>query len=140
MVWDGNCGFCYFWIVRWNMLTEDRIQYQPYSNVADQFPDIDVKAFQQAVRFIETDGKIYSGAAAAFQSFQYGTRWKWLQPLYEKHPWFRKICDGMYDWIAKHRPFMHRLTTLMFGKNPESLRHYWVIYLIGLAVLVYIFS
>ncbi|MGI8893042.1 MAG: thiol-disulfide oxidoreductase DCC family protein, partial [Bacteroidia bacterium] len=68
MVWDGECGFCHYWIIRWKMITGDKIEYNTFQNVAGNFPDIPVDRFREAVRLIETDGSISSGPKAAFRS------------------------------------------------------------------------
>lgn len=136
MVWDGQCGFCAFWITRWKKMTHGEIDYRPYAEVASDFPDIELKAFQQAVRLIEPSGRVFSGAEAAFRSFQYGTSWGWLWPLYAEKAWFRTICNALYDWIAKHRSFMQKLTVALFGNNPEKLKRYWLLYLLILLVII----
>src|SRR6056297_2432479 len=136
MVWDTHCKFCFYWIVRWNKMTGDSIEYRPYTEVSQAYPDIEVKAFQRAVRLIETDGTIYSGAGAAYRSFTYGTRWVWLWEFYRGQRWFRNLSDAVYDWIAKNRPFMLKVTHLFFGKNPERSRPYWLVYIVLIGVVV----
>lgn len=143
MVWDGHCGFCAFWITRWKRMTRGAIDYRTYAEVADDFPDIDVKAFQQAVRLLEPNGRVFSGAEAAFRSFQYGTSWGWLWPLYVENKWLRIPSNAVYDWIAKHRPLMQKITVALLGNNPEKLKHYWVLYILaiaGVAVLVIVMA
>lgn len=121
-------------------MTHDKINYQPYEKVAHDFPDIEIKAFQQAVRLIEPDGRVFSGAEAALRTFQYGTRWNRVYPLYVNKKWFRAVCNSAYDWIAKHRQFMHKLSVALFGSNPENLRHYWILYLLGLVALIVVLA
>lgn len=136
MVWDGHCGFCAYWITRWDKMTRGLINYRPYSDVAEDFPDIDPKAFQQAVRLIEPDGRVFSGAEAALRSFTYARSWGWLYPLYVEKKWFRKPANALYDWVAKHRPLMQKLTIALFGKNPEKLKHFWAIYMLAVVGIV----
>ncbi|HKL40077.1 MAG TPA: DCC1-like thiol-disulfide oxidoreductase family protein [Cryomorphaceae bacterium] len=138
MVWDGNCAFCHYWIVRWNKMSGDSIDYRPYNEVADKYPDIEVENFQRAVRFIEPDGRIYSGAAAAYRSFTYGTSWRWLWKIYRDQKWFRKLSNWAYDIVAKNRPFLFKVTRLLFGSNPEKIRPYWLIYLSLILVFILI--
>lgn len=117
-------------------MTCGEIDYRPYAEVASDFPDIDLKAFQQAVRLIEPSGRVFSGAEAAFRSFQYGTSWGWLWPLYVENKWFRIPSNATYDWIAKHRLFMQNLTVALLGSNPEKLKRYWLLYLLTLLVII----
>lgn len=57
-------------------------------------------------------------------------------PLYNKVGIFRWASDWFYNWISKHRPFMYKLTTAMFGKNPAKPKPYWLFYLAGLAAVI----
>jgi predicted DCC family thiol-disulfide oxidoreductase YuxK len=128
MVWDGECGFCKYWITHWNSKTDDRLDYFTFQEVASQYPDIPLQEFRKASRLIETDGRIYSGPDSAFRSFSYFNpktlvwhRW------YNSYKWFTFICDHGYNFIATHRPFMFNLTILFFGKDPKSVKPYWAI-------------
>lgn len=136
MVWDGDCSFCKYWILRWKKITGSAVDYHPYHDVAKRYPDIDVKTFRRAVRFIETDGQVFSGAAAAYRSFTYGTSWNRLWSLYRNQKWFRKLSDWSYDRIAKNRPIMFKITILLFGRNPEKPRPYWLIFPVLLSVVM----
>ena len=69
MVWDGECGFCKYWVTRWKMYTGDRITYKTYQEVASQFKDIPLKEFKKASRLIEPNGSVYSGPDSAYRSF-----------------------------------------------------------------------
>ncbi len=117
MVFDGNCGFCRYWIIKWKRLTQERITYSPYQEVADQYPDIPLDHFKKAVQLILPSGEVLSGAAAAYYTQRTGF-WKFLYHGYLHHTLFRKISDAVYRWIADHRSFMFRLSKLFFGQKP----------------------
>ena len=38
LVFDGDCGFCRWWIARWRQTTGDQVEYRPWAEVADRFP------------------------------------------------------------------------------------------------------
>ena len=38
MAFDGDCGFCRFWIERWRGATGSKVDYEPYQKVASQYP------------------------------------------------------------------------------------------------------
>ena len=40
MLWDGECGFCYHWILRWQKATGDTVEYYPYQEVLSEFPQV----------------------------------------------------------------------------------------------------
>ncbi len=121
MVWDGECGFCKYWITNWKSKTEDRIDFKTFQEVADRFEDIHLKEFKKASRLIEPNGSVFSGPDSAFRSFTYfekqNSRWhRW----YSNYKWFASLSDTIYNFIAKHRGFAFTLTKIFFGKNPQS--------------------
>lgn len=131
LIWDGECGFCKFWVIRLKTFTEDKITYRTYQEKADQFLDIPLKEFKKASRFIEVDGAVYSGPDSLYRGLLHSDRhtlpWhRW----YGSQPWFTKISDHGYDLIAKNRPLMFTLTKALFGKRPEKFRPYWLIYVV----------
>jgi len=63
MVYDGDCGFCQRWILRWQKITGDKIQYVPYQFFAiddkeklRDFPKISIDDCRKAVQFALPDG------------------------------------------------------------------------------------
>lgn len=129
LVWDGTCGFCKFWKTRWELKTGNTIDYVPYQNVADDFPDIPIKEFKKASRLIESDGRIYSGPDSAYRSLFHSGKQHW-HSWYRHNRLFRKLSDIGYNHIAKHRSFYYKLTIFCLGKNSKNLTHYWILYLI----------
>ncbi|MGB0979743.1 MAG: thiol-disulfide oxidoreductase DCC family protein [Croceimicrobium sp.] len=135
MVWDGDCSFCRYWIDYWKKMSGSSIQFEPYQEVAKDFPDIEEQNFKEAVRFIATDGLVYSGPDAAYRSLYHLEKFKWLHRSYANNAIFRNISDHLYQWIANNRNFCFRITKFLFGSDPESLKPFWFIYLF---VLLYI--
>lgn len=140
MIWDGDCGFCKYWIIQWEGMTKDKIEYIPYQQVQEDFPDINVKHFKEAVRLIEPNGKIYNGPEAAYRAYQYAGKYKFLPLLYRKNTWFKNLSDYGYDWIATNRGFMMKLTKRAFGTDPNDPKPYWLVYLLVFIVLYSFFK
>ncbi len=138
MVWDGKCGFCKYWVTRWKKITKDQIDYKPFQEVAHKFEDIDLIHFKQASRLIEKDGTVYSGPRSAYRTLTFGSKWAFLDRWYENKKWFANFSDRLYNWVAKNRSFMFKVTRFMFGSDPDQVRPFWVIYL-GL-VLFFVYS
>jgi len=138
LVWDGECGFCKYWVTRWKSLTDNKVDYKTYQEVASQFQDIPLKEFKKASRLIETDGHIYSGPDSAYRSYTYTTKNLPWHTWYSKHPIFTKLSDHGYNFTAKHRSFFFSLTKLFFGKNPERLQPYWLCYALILLAVFYV--
>ena len=78
LIYDGDCGFCKYWLRYWNRLTGDRVAYAPYQEVAAQYPEIPVAEFKRAVKYIAADGKVASGAEAALLTLSLGGKGFWL--------------------------------------------------------------
>jgi predicted DCC family thiol-disulfide oxidoreductase YuxK len=123
LIFDGDCGFCRAWIARWQVYTGDRVDYAPYQEVKDEFPAIPVEEFQKAVKLVEPDGAISSGAKAVLRSLSYAPSKKWLFWLYRSIPGFAPISEAVYRFVASHRPFAFQITRLLWGRNAEPSRY-----------------
>lgn len=139
MIWDGNCGFCRYWITRWQKITKHTIEFASYQEAAERFPDVDVVHFKQASRFIDIDGKIYSGPQSAYKSLAYSKRWQWMDRWYQKGGAFSKLSDHFYQLIANNRNFFFKLTKALFGSNPEEPRPFWMVYVGVILYFIYMF-
>lgn len=139
LIWDGNCGFCKYWVTRWKRMTGDSLNYRTFQEASQDFPDIPLKEFKKASRIIEFDGSVYSGPDSAYRSYDYGDKSYPWHSWYSTYPVFTWLSDHGYNWIAKHRSFMFKVTHAFFGKNPLSLKPYWLLYLILIVAAVYLF-
>lgn len=125
MIFDGDCGFCRFWIERWRSWAGDQIEYVPYQHgsVVVRFPEIPVAQFETAVQFVERNGRVRRGADAVFQSLA-GVWWlAWLSGLYASLSWFARFSEFAYRLVAGRRMFFSRINRLLFGRNPEPPRY-----------------
>jgi len=118
LVFDGDCGFCRYWLVKWKKLSVDHYNYQPFQAVAEQFKDIPLIDFKRAVHLIFPDGRVLKGAAVAFfPYFQFGSV-KFLYRWYRDHKVFRSLSDKAYRIVARNRPLFFKLSKAFFGKDP----------------------
>lgn len=139
LIWDGECGFCRYWVTHWSLKTQGSINYKTYQEVADHFPDIPLKEFKKASRLIEPEGTVYSGPDSAFRVFTYYKKPKrFWHNLYTRNNWFTAISDRVYNFIAKHRKLMFRLTVFFFGKNPQAIKPYWLVAILIVLVLLFL--
>lgn len=143
-IWDGNCGFCKYWITVWKGKTEG-LTYRTFQEVAGEFPDIPLKEFKKASRLIEPDGSVFGGPDSAFRTFYYFRKAnKNWHHWYESSAIFQKLSDHSYNWIAKNRPLMMNLTLAFWGKNPLKRKPYWILWLVGmlgiLSFLIFAFN
>ncbi len=122
LIYDGDCGFCIIWVRYWQRLTGDLVTYAPYQEVAAQYPDIPVTAFQRAVQYVAPDGKIASGAEAALLALSHASgKGFWLM-LYRRLPGFAAIAEGLYAFVASHRSALYRPSLWLWGRDYEPPR------------------
>ncbi len=140
VVFDGDCGFCRMYIIRWQAYTLDRVDYAPYQEVHDQFPEIPVEAFRKAVQFIEPDGTVSSGARAALRALSYNPNKRWMYWLYLHFPGFAPVANFFYQLIASHRPLAARVTRLLYGNSmaPSTYHSSQWFFLQSLAAIYFI--
>ena len=122
MVYDGDCNFCTRWILRWRQITGEAVDYLPSQDprVADQFPDIPRKHFEEAVQLIETDGAVYSGAEAVFRCLAKNPKRQWGLRAYQRSPAFARFTGWAYRLVADHRMFFSLLTRMSWGRHVEK--------------------
>jgi len=122
LIYDGDCGFCVYWVRYWRKLTGNRVTYAPYQEVAAQYPEIPVAAFQGAVQYIAPDGKIASGAEAALLTLSHASGKSFWLTLYRRFPGFAAIAELIYAYIASHRSAFYRPTLWLWGRDYEPPR------------------
>lgn len=135
LIWDGKCGFCKFWKTRWELKTNNEIEFVTFQEAAKDFPDIPLKEFKKASRLIETDGKIYAGPDSAYRSIYHAGN-KFWHHLYQRNKAFRSLSDHGYNHIAKNRSFYFKITKLLFGDDPLHTKPYWLIYLLIFIIIL----
>ncbi len=115
VVFDGDCHFCRRWIERWRELTGGAVEYAPFQEVAERFPEIPRENFEEAVHFIDSDGRVYRGAEAVFRSLGQNAKcWTWC---YRHLPGFAPLTDALYSFIARRRRFASFFTRLLWGND-----------------------
>jgi predicted DCC family thiol-disulfide oxidoreductase YuxK len=116
VVFDGGCGFCRFWITRWQRRTGDTVEYVASDDpsVERRFPEIPRERYAQAVQLIEPDGRVTEAAEAVFRLLAVSGP-EWPRWIYEHVPGTTAASEVAYRLVADHRPFWAALTTLLWG-------------------------
>jgi len=119
LLWDGDCGFCRLWAERWEEAYGERVDLAPAQTQAARFPEIPASAYDAGIQLVETDGAVYSGIAAALRTRWHGRggRGDWLLRAYEKTPGLAPTLEAGYAVVARHRPFISRLTRWFCGPD-----------------------
>lgn len=115
LVYDGDCAVCRYWVIYWQGLTHGRVIFRAYQDAAADFPAIPLQAFQRAIQLIEPDGRVYSGAAAAFRVLRHApgrAAWWWC---YEHLPGAAAVSEAAYAFLAGRRGLLGRLTKFLWG-------------------------
>jgi len=123
LVYDGDCGFCGYWARYWEKLTGERVEYRPYQQVLEQYPEIAEAEFKRAVQYIAPDGRRASAAEASFLTLaQAPGKGFWLA-LYRHLPGFAPVSELTYAFIARRRPAFYRMSLMLWGRNHEPPRY-----------------
>jgi predicted DCC family thiol-disulfide oxidoreductase YuxK len=120
LVFDGDCAICRCWVRYWQQLANERALFRPYQEAAADFPAIPLDAFQQSIQLIEGDGRVYSGAAAAFRILRLAPgrqAWWWC---YAHMPGFAALCEWAYGFFARRRGLLAVLTKLLWGNELQA--------------------
>src|SRR6202166_3550315 len=117
LIYDGDCGFCIYWIRYWQRLTGDRVTYAPYQEVAAQYPEIPLAAFQRAVQYVAPDGKIASGAEDSLLTLSHASCNSFWLSLYLHLPGFAAIAELIYAFVASHRYAFCRPSLWLWGRD-----------------------
>lgn len=123
LIYDGQCKFCIYWASYWQKLTGDTVVYQPYQEIAANYPSITLSEFQHAVQYISPEGKISRAAEASFLTLSHAPHqriWLWL---YQKLPGFAFCSEKIYAFIAAHRSFFYMLSLFLWGRDYEPSRY-----------------
>ena len=121
LVYDDACDFCRYWIAQWQHVTGDRIDYAPYQEVASQFPEIPLSAFESSVQLILENGTVYSGAEAVLRALNRSS----LLWCYYHLPGFAKVAEIVYRLIAEHRPFFSAMSCWLWGTHTERTTYHF---------------
>src|SRR5688572_15211841 len=112
LIYDGDCGYCVYSVNYWHALTGEAVDYQPYQQLASEYPHISLEAFKHAVQYIAPNGEVASAAKASFLTLSHAPGhafWWWL---YRYIPGFALIAELIYKLIAKNRDAAYAVSRL----------------------------
>lgn len=141
LLYDGECGICREWVDYWRHLTGNRVEYYPYQQVADNYPDIAQQDLADAIHLIEANGTISKGAKAAYSLVRDNHPHSILLFLYRYLPGFARLSELGYRFFSTHRRLLAFFTHLFWGKNFAPLRYQFTAWLfLRLLGLVYLIA
>jgi len=120
LIYDGDCGFCVFWIERWKKITKDRVEYAPFQEAAEHFPQISPKDFKYAIKLVLPNNRVLSGAHAVFRALATAPEKRWMLWAYRKIPGVAIFAELFYMLVAGNRGLFSLLTRLFFVRSQHS--------------------
>jgi predicted DCC family thiol-disulfide oxidoreductase YuxK len=118
LVYDGDCGFCRRWVLRWRALTAGRADFVAFQDAASRWRDIPRARFTEAVCLVEGPRRSW-GAQAVFRLLSLAPRRGWLLALYEGFPPFALASEAVYRLVARNRVTASRITRWLYGEDLE---------------------
>jgi len=125
LIYDGDCGFCVWWIRYWQRLTGEAVDYRSYQAAAEDYPDISIEEFRASIQLVDETGARACGAQAAFTIASYAGNGFWLW-LYHWLPGFAWLCERAYTFTSHHRDAAFTLARLCWGRERYPDRYHIV--------------
>lgn len=118
LYWDADCSFCRRWVDRWRDESGEAVEYRTLQQAP---PDVVAAAggppFERIV-LAQPGGPLLTGAQAALTAQAAGGEaGKFKLWLYRSCPPFRAASESAYRWVAGHRGFCNRFTSLLWGRD-----------------------
>ena len=136
LIYDGDCSFCIAWVGFWRSLTGDTLEYLPFQQASERFPDVPLEDCRKAVQFITREGR-FPGAEGVCRFLAGVPGYGWLFWCYRFVPGFAALASLTYRFIANHRSPAWRFTRALWGSTigPATYRTASEIFSRALAII-----
>ncbi|HKK16049.1 MAG TPA: lipase maturation factor family protein [Gammaproteobacteria bacterium] len=123
LIYDGDCGICRYWVNYWRCLTRDTVDYVPYQQVHEEYPDISQDEFRRSIQLIIDDTNRYSGAEAVYTLLNRHFPYNLLYRCYQFVPGFSWCAEQGYNFFAGHRGLLKWISYCLWGKQLQPARY-----------------
>jgi predicted DCC family thiol-disulfide oxidoreductase YuxK len=123
LLFDGDCGFCRNWVGYWRGVTGESVEYLPYQEAAERFPEVPVEDCKQAVQLVTADGR-FSGAEAVARLLGDVPGCGCFLWCYRFVPGFAALASFAYRLVADHRNAAGRITHFLWGDRVERSEYH----------------
>ena len=117
LVYDGDCGFCRFWVTRWREKIGDRIDYVTFQESAERHPEIGADASSRSSLLVDEDGSIRAGALGVFRALAHAPSGGRLLWAYRNIPGVAVLAEWIYRFVARHRRPLSLITRVLWGAH-----------------------
>ena len=122
LLFDGDCGFCRFWVARWEATTRGRVDFAPAQQKASRFPQVTEEAWKHSVQLVTPEGVVYGGAEAVFCTLAFAPERRWMLAVYRRLPGARPVSEAAYRVVEDHRGSSSRSSPGLLGVATRHLR------------------
>jgi predicted DCC family thiol-disulfide oxidoreductase YuxK len=140
LLFDGDCGFCRFWVARWRVATRGRVDFAPAQQEAARFPQIAKESWKRSVQLVMPTGEVYGGAEAVFRTLAYAPERRWMLGVYRSVPGAQFVSEAAYGMVERHRGFFSWLMRPGWGRDPQPssyiLSRWFFLRLLGLVYVI----
>ena len=121
LYWDGDCGFCRRWVDRWRTTTGEAVEYRTLQEAPAEVVVAAGGGKLERIVLARPGQPLLTGAEAALTSLAaHDPDARRLLWACGKIPLFRDIAEACYRWVAGHREFCARLTSLLWGHTTRA--------------------
>lgn len=139
LIYDGECTYCCYSVRYARRLTGDAVEYTPYQQALDDFPELTEAQCRQAIQYVGVDGSIASGAQAAFRTLAHAPGQGFWLRLYRWLPGFAPLAELKYRFVSQNRGLAMSVSRVVWGREwipPEYTLTTWLF--LRLFALIYL--
>jgi pimeloyl-ACP methyl ester carboxylesterase/predicted DCC family thiol-disulfide oxidoreductase YuxK len=107
LLYDGECAFCRRQVERLRARVGGAVRFEPFQGAGD-VAGVPTGELARAVHFVDTEGRVSSGAEAVYRTLAAGGRTARLW-MYRHVPGFNPLSEWGYRVIARHRGLIARV-------------------------------
>lgn len=117
LIYDGDCGFCERWALRFRRWSRGRVGLETSAEAAARLPGVERARFERALAFQSGEGALAWAAEAAFLCLALNPWLAWPLWLYRRAPGFAWASEAAYRWIAAHRKLLSAGACVLRGAD-----------------------
>ncbi|MEO0796472.1 MAG: DCC1-like thiol-disulfide oxidoreductase family protein [Verrucomicrobiota bacterium] len=119
LLWDGDCRFCCRCAAWIQQRTGSRVDFAPYQEMLERFPELDEAALSYAVHYLDEHGRVLRAGEAVLVALERTPKWSWAARWYYHIPPFAWMIEAGYWVVARNRSFFSKLFPLK-GTRPAA--------------------